>query len=416
MHLPGTGIYIQPGELSTEEMKTAGRILITGVFDKTVHNPSKGIVAKILKDFWPLNKSNKPVSYTRATEKRDFLEKAVLTVLKEAIRKNNSSIISDICSKISLTNISDGGKNFFIAQMKSQERKQPGQLKCVSCLRPFPTLVSNQSSSVSHTDQTSQSSSHSTSVHHNGQSVSEAAQVRLLLAEALCKLNSEQIAVTILALEGKNVEILGEAGTGKSFLLKFLSKLLKLALNQQQVILNILRDSKFEEWNQSQVEEHLSAVLPQSNHSFKVLGVSAMTGMAAEQNECATLHSLLGLGLATGSVEQILNSIRNNRKIRERWTSMDCLILDEVGMLGDELAGKIHLLACELRGSVEPFGGLQWIVFGDVCQLPAVNMDFFFASPYWKAAFPMKQRMVLRQVFRQNGNYLDHLRQVRQGR
>jgi ATP-dependent DNA helicase PIF1 len=52
-------------------------------------------------------------------------------------------------------------------------------------------------------------------------------EVKLTINDKKTELNLDQEKVVNLALEGKNVCFLGEAGTGKSFLLKYLIEILK---------------------------------------------------------------------------------------------------------------------------------------------------------------------------------------------
>lgn len=72
-------------------------------------------------------------------------------------------------------------------------------------------------------------------------------------------------------------------------------------------------------------------------------------------------------------------------------------------MVDADLFDKLDEIARILRGSHEPFGGMQIIVTGDFFQLPPVNPNkvskFAFEAKSWSHA--IKQTVMLTKVFRQ---------------
>ncbi len=111
------------------------------------------------------------------------------------------------------------------------------------------------------------------------------------------KLNNQQEEIFQKYLQGENIFISGPGGTGKTFLIK--------------------------------------TIVNHATESMKSFKVCAMTGCAAILLECGatTLHAFAGIGLATGSVNQVVDRVAKNRKKRQNWNKIDLLIVDEVSKL-----------------------------------------------------------------------------------
>lgn len=95
--------------------------------------------------------------------------------------------------------------------------------------------------------------------------------------------NDEQQRAVDQALKGQSVFITGSAGTGKSFLLRFLVARLR------------------------------------GTHGKDAVAVTASTGIAALNIFGMTLHSFAGIGLAKDSKEQILATVSRNKRALTRW-------------------------------------------------------------------------------------------------
>jgi ATP-dependent DNA helicase PIF1 len=123
--------------------------------------------------------------------------------------------------------------------------------------------------------------------------------------------------------------------------------------------------------------------------SSKKIGVTSLTGVSALLINGKTLHSYLGLGLVTGSVDQLVTKIKNNKygyplTKKKIWETLEILIIDEVSMLSCELFDKIDIIGQILRENNKPFGGIQIILSGDFLQLPVIKNDkFCFESNNW---------------------------------
>lgn len=154
--------------------------------------------------------------------------------------------------------------------------------------------------------------------------------------------------------EGKNTFISGNAGTGKSFLLKYL----------KGTIPNI----------------HLTA----------------STGIASVNVGGQTLHSWSGIGLGTLPA----NKIPFSGKVISRVRMAKILAIDEISMISAETFELVNDVCKLLRKNDKPFGGIQIILFGDFFQLPPVNGDFCFNSKAWTEL--NLTNIILKKIFRQS--------------
>ena len=188
--------------------------------------------------------------------------------------------------------------------------------------------------------------------------------------------------------QGLNVFITGPGGTGKTALIKHIQK-----------------DAFRKGYN---------------------IQVCALTGCAAVLLECKakTLHSWAGIGLGTGSVEQLITKITKNRFLKANWRNTNILIVDEVSMMSQKLFELLDQIGKALRKNTRPFGGIQLIFSGDFYQLPPVGnkedpetMRFCFESPVWVQTFQQENHVQLTKIFRQSDPiYQKILNQIREGR
>jgi len=145
---------------------------------------------------------------------------------------------------------------------------------------------------------------------------------------------------------GRSVFITGQAGTGKSAILK--------------------------EFMKSADKDRVA--------------VTSTTGVSAVAIGGRTLHSWAGVQLAEEDAFYLYKKIRSKREKRERWLSVRTLIIDEVSMLSADLFEKLEKIARLIRRSDAPFGGIQLVLTGDFCQLPIINAErFCFESEKWDA-------------------------------
>eukprot|EP00929_Paragymnodinium_shiwhaense_P066693 TRINITY_DN33484_c0_g1_i1.p1 TRINITY_DN33484_c0_g1~~TRINITY_DN33484_c0_g1_i1.p1 ORF type:complete len:889 (+),score=242.41 TRINITY_DN33484_c0_g1_i1:171-2837(+) len=214
-------------------------------------------------------------------------------------------------------------------------------------------------------------------------------------------LTREQRAAAERAIAGRNLFITGAAGTGKSFLLRY-------------------------------IVQELSA-----KHPGKV-AVTAPTGLAAVNVGGQTLHSFAGIGLwqknmaaagreISNAKAYLLSMVRSNATTRNRWLNTRVLVIDEVSMLDPELFDHLESVARSLRRSGKGFGGLQLILCGDFLQLPPIDDSkdgsvreyaFCFETPAWQKCGLHEGCIILREAVRQRGDsaFVDLLNQLRAGR
>ena len=198
-------------------------------------------------------------------------------------------------------------------------------------------------------------------------------------------LNEEQLIAAERAMNGKSVFITGSAGTGKSYLLRY--------------------------------------IIQQLQDSGKTVAVTASTGIAAVNLVGQTLHSWAGIGMGKGDPERVKSKVLRDTKATQRWRETQVLVIDEISMIDRALFELLDLVARAARNNQNPFGGLQLVLVGDFLQLPPV-MDrearesgnalsqLCFESPLWEAAQLTREQegiMFLEQVVRQTDQEFAHL-------
>jgi len=161
-------------------------------------------------------------------------------------------------------------------------------------------------------------------------------------------MNPEQLKAFEVAKSGKSIGLFSEAGTGKTFVTK-----------------------KIIEW---------------AKENSKSVGITSSTGTSAITMGGRTLHSFLGIGLAQKSAYNlVVNTRSKNPNTITKLKNLDILIIDEVSMISAELFDKVsEYLAINRNRKDTPFGGVQLVLSGDMCQLPPINGEYPFLSKSWK--------------------------------
>ncbi len=194
----------------------------------------------------------------------------------------------------------------------------------------------------------------------------------------------QQLALDEFTL-GKNIFLTGPGGSGKTELIK------------RMVLLSEQKNKKYQ--------------------------VCALTGCAAVLLNCKakTIHSWAGIGLANGSIEEIVRKVIGNKFKLAAWKKIDILIIDEVSMMSLKLFEILDLIAKKVRKQLtKPFGGIQVVFSGDFYQLPPVGNDemtsaFCFESSLWDTTIDAVVQ--LKTIFRQTDKtYTDILNQIRVGK
>lgn len=186
--------------------------------------------------------------------------------------------------------------------------------------------------------------------------------------------------------EGLNFFITGKAGTGKS------------------TFLNLLRNS-----------------------TRKEMVVLAPTGVAAINVKGQTIHSFFGFPPRLMTIRDIKRAYKKKRLIYQK---MEVLVIDEISMVRADMLDNIDRFLRLNRENMEPFGGVQVVLVGDMFQLPPVvatpeekyfmesNYDspFFFSANVFKDGFSLDY-LEFGKIYRQeNRLFLRLLDAVRSGR
>eukprot|EP00731_Ephydatia_muelleri_P019066 Em0011g1106a len=144
--------------------------------------------------------------------------------------------------------------------------------------------------------------------------------------------------------------ISGVGGTGKSFLI------------------HTIRAKVNEFWN--------------DNKDSIRCALAAPTGLAAFNIEGVTVHRLFQLPIEHDSRTSTYWSLPKEslKVMRNGFTHVKLIIIDEVSMLSSLTLAYIHLRLDELFGSDQWFGSMNVLFFGDLLQLPPVNGSMVFQN------------------------------------
>lgn len=154
--------------------------------------------------------------------------------------------------------------------------------------------------------------------------------------------------------EKKHVLLYGFGGTGKTYTLNTLIKLL------------------------------INSGYGDFNNTF----ATAPTGIAAlNLIRGMTLHKWSGVGIKVRDYGWSLAKIESNPFTEARWRNTKFLIIDEISMVSCEFFERIDLLAREVRRCDMPFGGIRLILSGDFLQLPPVKEKYVFTGTTFPEIF-----------------------------
>jgi ATP-dependent DNA helicase PIF1 len=200
------------------------------------------------------------------------------------------------------------------------------------------------------------------------------------MGSVLTKLtDSQQRAWQLLQRENR-VFLTGEAGSGKSFL----------------------------------VRRYMQGKNPKE---FPVL---ASTGAAAVLIGGRTLHSFLGLGILEGGADVAAAKALADRRVVRRIKKISGMIIDEISMISGETLRAAEMVCRLAREQEEPWGGLKVIVVGDFAQLPPVERnrerrpDWAFESSTWRRS-QFAPALLQQNLRSDHSGFLSVLNEVRQG-
>jgi len=144
--------------------------------------------------------------------------------------------------------------------------------------------------------------------------------------------------------------------------------------------------------------------------------VTASTGIAATHIGGYTIHSYSGIGIKKELTSYDLEELGQKEQLVKRVRGTQVLIIEEVSMLDARVLDMVDSAFQTLRGSGEPFGGVQVVFVGDFFQLPPISKGetamFAFHSRAWENVKPVT--CYLSEQYRQEDTmFLDILSSVR---
>ncbi len=178
-------------------------------------------------------------------------------------------------------------------------------------------------------------------------------------------------------MNGNNVFITGQAGTGKSYITE---KILKKIENIKK------------ERNEYFVAFRLSTTGVSANNLNNGMTIHTWSGIYGRQFEQNKSKGMSIKEIAFKKAEEILlcNDTHKKEKyvkILERWMRTDLLFIDEISMLSSDLLEYFDQFGRIVRSNHRPFGGIQLIILGDFFQLPPVStsgpIKFAFNYSEW---------------------------------
>ena len=185
-------------------------------------------------------------------------------------------------------------------------------------------------------------------------------------------MEGKQEEVIHACIDGHNVLVLGQSGTGKSCLVK-------------------------------EISTRLSDL-------GKTVYLTGTTGVASLNIGGVTIHSWAGIIDGRFTDNELLHKIQTNEhyeQCKQNILNTDCLIIDEISMLSLKSFNQIEYICRKIRKADIYFGGIQVVASGDFFQLPPVPDpfkadpgDFCFLSHVFKDVFC--HRIVLQKVIRQS--------------
>ena len=188
------------------------------------------------------------------------------------------------------------------------------------------------------------------------------------------EINDQMIKAFTAIDEGKNVFIMGNAGTGKS------------------VSIEIIEDA-----------------LTSKGKSVALL---APTGVASVRIGGQTIHSFFKLAPVPQTIDELNSHFK--QEMFDILPFVDTIIIDEIPMVRSDVFGAIDSLLKKYRLDEAPFGGVQMIIVGDLFQLPPVVKKDTSEEKFLNLTFGSEWFFDTRAYKDGNFNYIEYVKTYRQ--
>src|SRR5205085_8262623 len=97
-------------------------------------------------------------------------------------------------------------------------------------------------------------------------------------------------------------------------------------------------------------------------------------GVAAQNVDGQTIHSALKISSSNTNYQSSYKTLLfTDVSLQNEMRNIETLIIDEVSMVSASLFTFLSDVFAKLHNSHKPFGGINVLVVGDLCQLPPVN-------------------------------------------
>ena len=159
----------------------------------------------------------------------------------------------------------------------------------------------------------------------------------------------------------------GGAGTGKSMLIKVMSKWVQYILQQ-----------------------------PGDDCDSPYIVRAAPTGMAAANVEGSTLHSAFNFNFGYNFIPL---SDKNRDMFRKNFKNVQVIIIDEFSMMKSDQLYQLHLRLCEIKQNEEAFGNTAVVLFGDLMQLKPIKGSYIFEKPRFGKFIEVCEALPLWEMF-----------------
>ncbi len=200
---------------------------------------------------------------------------------------------------------------------------------------------------------------------------------------------------------------------------------------KQQEIFNLVEKTNQNIFIQGQAGTGKSTFIRYlQNHSKKRMIILCPTAIAAINIGGETIHSMYNLPFSDFFImKDLLNKKRSKLSMILKRTNI--LIIDEVSMVRPDMLDAIDMLSKQARDNPhEPFGGLQVILIGDLCQLPPIIKQnvynifediYGYKNTYFFDSFAYKEgdftKIELSKVYRQEDpDLITNLINIRQNK